>query len=437
MSHSSVFTEVHMHKHSRFSIVLSTLLSLIIIAGIVFSPASAAPAKAAASDEATGAKLADDSLPTYKISPKSKTASNYERYTTYSKATHCYYLIRSYMEKLAEAGGGTLILKKGTYTLSNTIYVPSNVTIIFNNKVKLKKSMNSGTDQFPASYSFFQLCAPLDSEKTNVYEGYDGVHDVAFIGKGKVTFDQASKQDVISIMMCHNSNITVKGITFKNMYAGHFLEIDASKNVLIEDCSFTGHKDSPNNNKEAINLDTPDKATGGFHADWSSYDKTPNDLVTIRDCTFKNLERAIGTHKYSQDKLHKNITITDCSIRGCDKDAVRVMNWKDFTIKNNTIDTVNDGTDKVYRAILVSGGYGMDISYNTFKNVSRPVQIMAWRNSDAGSEYDTIYNDVTDAEMTLMETNTLIGGTEYFIRWNKLYEVYNTDTVKIPVKRGD
>ncbi|MCR5521613.1 MAG: right-handed parallel beta-helix repeat-containing protein [Lachnospiraceae bacterium] len=425
-----------MHKHSRFLKALSVLLSFIVVAGAVFSSIPAVPAGAAASGDATGAKLADDSLPTYKISPKSKTASNYERYSTYSKATHCYYLLRSYMEKLEAAGGGTLILKKGTYTLSNTVYVPSNVTIIFNKKVKIKKTMDSGTNQFPASYSFFQLCAPSNSEKSGVYDGYDGVHDVAFIGKGKVTFDQASQKDVISIMMCHNSNVTVKGINFKNMYAGHFLEVDASKNVLIEDCSFSGHKDSPNNNKEAINLDTPDKATGGFHADWSSYDKTPNDLVTIKDCTFKDLERAIGTHKYSQDKLHKNITIMDCDITGCDKDAIRIMNWKDFTIKNNTIDAVNDGTDKVYRAVLVSGGYGMDISYNTFKNVARPVQIMAWRNSDAGSEYDTIYNDVTSSEMALMETNTLINGQEYFIRWNKVYEVYNTDTEKIPVKQG-
>ncbi|MCR4721235.1 MAG: right-handed parallel beta-helix repeat-containing protein [Lachnospiraceae bacterium] len=426
-----------MHKRSRFFKALSLLLSLIITVGAVVSYVTPVPARAAASGEATGAKLADDSLPVYKISPKSKTASNYERYSTYSKATHCYYLLRSYMEKLEESGGGTLILKKGTYTLSNTVYVPSNVTIIFNKKVTIKKSMDSGTKLFPASNSFFQLCSPSNSEKTDVYKGYGGVHDVAFIGKGKVTFDQASKQDVISIMMCHNSNITVSGINFKNMYSGHFLEIDASKNVLIENCSFSGHKDSPNNNKEAINLDTPDKATGGFHADWSSYDKTPNDLVTIRDCTFKNLERAIGTHKYSQNKLHVNISITDCDITGCDKDAIRVMNWKDFTIKNNTIDTVTDGTDRIYRAILVSGGYGMDISCNTLKNVARPVQIMAWKNSDAGSEYDTIYNEVTDEEAELMKTNTLINGQEYFIRWNKVYEVYNTDTVKIPVRQGE
>ncbi|MCR5829168.1 MAG: right-handed parallel beta-helix repeat-containing protein [Lachnospiraceae bacterium] len=425
-----------MKKHSGIGVVLSVLISLTIIIGSAFSAVRATPANASASGTATGAKLAGDSLPTYKISPKSKTASGYESYSTHTSETHCYFLLRSYMEKLEKEGGGTLILKKGTYTLTNTVFVPSNVTIIFKNKVKIKKSMETGTDRLPPSYSLFQLCAPSQSEKSSVYEKYNGVHDVAFIGKGKVTFDQASKQDVISVMMCHNSNITVKGITFKNMYAGHYLEVDAAKNVLIENCTFSGHKDSPNNNKEAINLDTPDLATGGFHANWSSYDKTPDKLVTIKDCTFKDLERAIGTHKYSQDKLHTDITIEDCDIKNCDKDAIRVMNWKDFTITGNTIDTVNDGTDKIYRAILVSGGYGVNISYNTFKNVPRPIQIMAWRNSENGSEYDTIYNDLTDAETELLQTNTLINGVEYFVRWNKVYEVYNTDTVKIPVKQG-
>jgi len=423
-------------SHSRLSALVSILISFLIVSEAALLYAPALPVEASASKTATGAKLADDSLPTYKISPKSKTASGYESYSTHTDETHCYFLLRSYMEKLEKEGGGTLILKKGTYTLTNTVFVPSNVTIIFKNKVKIKKSMETGTDRLPPSYSLFQLCAPSKSEQKSVYESYDGVHDVAFIGKGKVTFDQASKQDVIGIMMCHNSNITVKGITFKKMYAGHYLEVDAAKNVLIEDCTFTGHKDSPKNNKEAINLDTPDLVTGGFHADWSSYDKTPNKIVTITNCQFKNLERAIGTHKYSQDKLHKDITIKNCSITKCDKDAIRVMNWEDFTITGNTIDTVNDGTDKVYRAILVSGGYGINISDNTFKNVPRPIQIMAWRNSGPGSEYDTIYNDLTDTEIELLGTNTLINGQEYFVRWNKVYEVYNADTVKIPVKQG-
>ena len=41
--------------------------------------------------------------------------------------------------------------------------------------------------------------------------------------------------------MCHNKNITLDGITFKNMKYGHFIEMDASKNVTVNNCTFTGY----------------------------------------------------------------------------------------------------------------------------------------------------------------------------------------------------
>ena len=72
--------------------------------------------------------------------------------------------------------------------------------------------------------------------------------------------------------MCHNKNITLDGITFKNMKYGHFIEMDASKNVTVNNCTFTGYKASKRHTSEAINLDTPDKKTKGFTHDWSKYD---------------------------------------------------------------------------------------------------------------------------------------------------------------------
>ena len=50
-----------------------------------------------------------------------------------------------------------------------------------------------------------------------------------------------------------------------------------------------------------------DKVTGGFHADWSSYDKTPNKKVTIKNCTF------IGA---PQGKLVGNYADTDTAGAG-------------------------------------------------------------------------------------------------------------------------
>lgn len=350
---------------------------------------------------------------------------------TYTPYTRQYYTILSYLKKLEAKGGGTLIFEKGTYTITNTLYVPSNVTIIFKDGVIIQKGTKTGTHKLSASKSIFQLAAPSKAKVEGVYSEYDGVHDVSFIGEGNVIIDMNYYNGALGIMMGHNQNVTIKGITFQNMYSGHFIEMDASKNVIVEDCVFQNHKDSPNNNKEAINLDTPDITTEGFHAVWTSYDKTPNENVLIQNCVFRDLERAIGTHKYSEGKLHKNVQIINNKIYRCDKDAIRVMNWENAVIKGNVIDTVTDGTDKAYRAILVSGIKHMELTGNIFYNVARPVQIFPWKNSGPGSQYDIIYDTLSVTEIQLLKNNLLIGGEEQFIRWNKTYNVFDQDTVKI------
>ena len=91
--------------------------------------------------------------------------------------------------------------------------------------------------------------------------------------------------------MCHNKNITLDGITFKNMKYGHFIEMDASKNVTVNNCTFTGYKASKRHTSEAINLDTPDKKTKGFTHDWSKYDCTANQNVRLQNVFSQILKR--------------------------------------------------------------------------------------------------------------------------------------------------
>lgn len=369
----------------------------------------------------------------YKITTSTKPCDSSVKYSTYNKYTKDYYTLLSYLKKLEKEGGGTLVLSKGTYTITNTLYVPSNVTIKLKDGVKIVKGKKSGTSKFTASKSIFQFCGYSKSSKKGVYKKYDGESNISLIGEGTVRIDMNYDEDAVGIMMCHNRNIKITGITFQNMYSGHFIEMDASKNVIVKNCTFKNHKDSYNNNKEAINLDTPDKSTNGFYADWSSYDKTANENVTISDCVFKDLERSIGTHKYSQNKLHTNVQILNNTITNCDQDAIRIMNWEEPIIKGNTI--TNVGNKKTgLRAILISGVINPQISDNVFKSVSRPMQIIPWKNIDDGDEYDIIYSSISDACLEIMKNNDLIDGDEYFIRYSKDYNEYKKNTDKIPLK---
>ena len=62
------------------------------------------------------------------------------KYSYYTAQTKSYYTIRSYMELFEKCGGGTLRLTSGVYSVTNTIFVPSNVTIILDNGAKIVKS---------------------------------------------------------------------------------------------------------------------------------------------------------------------------------------------------------------------------------------------------------------------------------------------------------
>ena len=118
------------------------------------------------------------------------------------------------------------------------------------------------------------------------------------------------------------------------MKYGHFIEMDASQNVNVNRCTFTGYKASKRHTSEAINLDTPDKKTRGFTHGWSQYDCTPNQNVQITNCIFSNLEKAIGTHQYSVEKYHTDISISDCMIKNCVSGGIEMMNWQRVSLTN-------------------------------------------------------------------------------------------------------
>jgi hypothetical protein len=375
--------------------------------------------------------LYDASVKDFVINPESDPYLNmFLTYNTYTSKTRQYYVIRSYLEHLEEIGGGTLTLEKGTYNITNSLYVPSNVTITLKDGVVIKKADDTGLKDFPFATPLFILAAPSKSKIEGAYGGYDGESNIKIIGEGKAVIDLAYVLDALGIVLGHNQDVLISGITFQNMYSGHFIELDASKNVVIENNVFMNHKASSSRGiKEAINVDTPDATTGGFNHIWSNHDCTPNKDIYIRNNTFDNLERAIGTHKYSGGKYHENVNIIDNIIINTTSDAIRIMNWSKPVIKGNKISRVSDGGNGK-RAVFVSGAIRPVITKNIFEDVARPIQISPWKNNGTGSQYDITYNEVTVEDIALMKDNTLIRVQENYIRYNKTYDVFDKDTEK-------
>src|SRR5699024_3247929 len=130
-----------------------------------------------------------------------------------------------------------------------------------------------------------------------------------------------------AIVAGHNDNLLIENISFINMNSGHFIEIDATKDAIIRNNKFMYSKPSPTLNKEAINIDTPDRSTLGWGFEWSTFDRTPNSNMLIENNHFYELDRAIGTHKYSGGMYHDQIIIRNNKIENMRNDAIIAMNW--------------------------------------------------------------------------------------------------------------
>lgn len=368
---------------------------------------------------------------TYTITPTSKPyKGKMTNFSTYNKYTRQYYVLRSYLEQFEKAGGGTLILERGTYIIPKTLYVPSNVTIRIKSGAKILKGTKTGTKKIGPNKTLFQLVKPSISLKSGVRGGYGGEKDITFIGEGTAIIDLNFEADTIAIVAGHNRNIKIQNIHFQNLMQGHFIEMDATDSALISDNEFINSKASANQNKEAINLDTPDKTTKGWDHPWSKYDKTPNRNIKIVNNLFKNLDRAIGTHKYSEGKYHDKVVIQKNTIDTMRQDPIRVMNWSNAVIENNTIKNVVSGSG-TYRGIFASGVINPTFRNNYFENVARPIGIMPWKNIGTGSAYKITYNTISNANMTALQTNRIKKTKEAFIRINKIYNVFDRDTIKI------
>ncbi|MHB8127930.1 MAG: glycoside hydrolase family protein, partial [Mobilitalea sp.] len=365
----------------------------------------------------------------FSVTPATQPFQNYFiGYSTYNSKTKQYYMLRSYLEQLEKVGGGTLTLAAGTYEITNSLFVSSHVTICFEDGVIIKKTEDTGTEAMVSATSIFQLAAPSKSKITGAYGGYEGETDIRFIGKGTAIIDMNYIEDAIGIMFGHNSEVSVSGITFQNMFSGHFIELDASRNITIENNFFRNHRASLSGIKEAINIDTPDKNTEGFNVIWTNYDCTANKDVVIKNNSFKDLERAIGTHKYSDEKYHENIQILDNKIENTTSDAIRIINWLNPVIKGNEIKSINGG-NSADCAILASGVTHPIITENTFIEVGKPIQLKPWKNNGSGGNYAITYNVINNQDIALMQINYLVRVGEAFIRVNNTYKefILNTD----------
>ena len=348
----------------------------------------------------------------YNVNPQSAPYKNkYISYRTYNEKTKQYYMLRSYLERLEATNGGTLTLEAGEYDVTNVLYLASNITVKLSDGVVLNKTDDTVTKKLIPSQSLFQVVAPSQAELK--HNGYNGAKNVKILGEGDSVIDMSqtgNDKKYACIVAGHCKNITVRGIKFKNLQYGNFIEAVAASNVYISKCSFVNNESilekivsfsddgKDNMGVSGINIDAPNRRTGSFTQSWTSYDCTPCKSITVEECKFKNVSRGVESDRYTENKAHTNIKVSKCRFDSITSYAVYMLNWQSPVITENKVSscgTGDAGIKGMSRAVVGQGVSSPIIADNEFENCE---SIMRFTPALSSCGYTRIDNSITKEE---------------------------------------
>lgn len=354
---------------------------------------------------------------------------HYEDWNSYvanNGQAQTYFMLRSYMEQLEYAGGGNITLSAGTYVLSHSVCIPSNVTITLSDGVKIQKVKAVDTNM-ATNKTMFEIVPPSKETVAKSVGGYNGSQNVVIQGTGNAIIDCNNVVNAMGIVMGHANNVIIRNVAFTNEYGSHFIELNSSQNVTIENCSFTDFKIYDNkSHKEAINIDTPDANNNGFNYIWTTHDRTPCNTVNINNCIFTNMGVAVGTHTYSvstanEQLYHENITIQNCKVNQTYNAAVRTLNWRNPVIKDNTflgVQALEDNKGNNYTCLLMKGTVNPTVTGNTFGKggtlnayaVVIYMQTAANVDGAVAAGYPDTISQISDQNKLDLQNNTVLAG---------------------------
>lgn len=371
----------------------------------------------------------------YTISPKSLPyEKKYVKKREYNNLTRQYFMLRSYLEKLGAQGGGTLTLKKGTYQVPCTLYVPSNITIRLKSGAKIVKTTQTGIQSLTPTKILFEMISGTKAKKNRAVGGYGASANVKITGDKNCVIDLGKAKGRTGVYVGHATDISIQNITFKNKKGGNYICVESSRAVNINKCKFTGGTSGDGiKSRMAVRLENIEPLDDIFPENWGKYDKTVNQTIHIENCTFQKQDIAIGTSNCSADgtvekpvvRYQTGIRIAGNSITGTKTKGypIYIKGWKDAEIKGNKI--VKDAKAKKTAACIYGGAVDSPkITGNTFDGCEYAASfrsITSYGPTDdmvtAGSEFDS-------ASIDSMAENTAQNISHYYILYKKARIAY-------------
>ena len=208
---------------------------------------------------------------------------------------------------------------------SSFVFVPSNTHILINSTIT-KTAPEGGFSIFP---------------KNADTGGFDSIKNVIIEGDGILDQNTRNTNDVsASFIRCyHASNITIKNLTFKDSANYHHIELGAVDRVLIDGCSFLGHRyitdpslPAKQHRGECIQIEYTEADSQEIKRD---YLECRN--VSITNCLFDGMY-----HFENNQKVYDTYNKTAIGCHSDTVDGVERNPHFNITISNNTFENIQD-----------------------------------------------------------------------------------------------
>lgn len=237
--------------------------------------------------------------------------------------------IQQTLNKAPAEGGIVVYVPKGVYKLTAMLRIYRNTKLLLHPGAVMLRCHND---------SFL-----LNGDAGAQYDGYEG-HGSLIVEGGTWDGNVVQYPDAyVGFNFAHCRDVTVRDATIKDVVWAHAIEINASRDVLVEHCRFVGYKNADDGSRyfsEAIQIDVPTRLSFGA---FGKYDGTPCRNITVRDCYFGASGTSgttawacgVGTHGAIHDVWSGDIRILDNTFEGLTYWAVRLFKWNRCLVEGN------------------------------------------------------------------------------------------------------
>jgi polygalacturonase len=269
-----------------------------------------------------------------------------------------------------------VVVPAGTYKLTDTLHIYKNTHLILEEGAIFLRSHNRSI--------------LINGDWGETYSGYYGHGNIIIEGgiwDGNI---EQYPDGFNAIGIARGKDITIRNIEVRDVANGHAIDLNASKNVLIENNHFLGYidttKDGSRSFSEAVQISEHTK--NGFGA-FGPYDGTPSQNIVVRNNFFGGSQTkgttswpvGIGNHLSIFNKYNEEIKITNNRFYGMTHSGIHLYKWKNTLIQDNLFEDCRQGitfmnpksskTADGEKMKKPQSGSDVTISGNTFKNIKR------------------------------------------------------------------